>query len=66
MTLEIRENQPTAACPVCEAAVSAPADVEESEILYCQDCQTMLVVESVSPDRLVLEEAPEMEEDWGE
>jgi len=66
MALEIRENPPSGICPVCEARVPAPSDIEESEILHCPDCETMLVVDSVSAGRIELSEAPELEEDWGE
>lgn len=53
-------------CPVCEALVFAGEDVEESEILFCSDCQSMLVVDAVNGDGLLLQQAPEIEEDWGE
>jgi alpha-aminoadipate carrier protein LysW len=36
----------------------------EGEILLCPDCGTELEVLSLNPLRL--EEAPEVEEDWGE
>ena len=56
----------TGNCPVCEAEVYPESDVEESEILACQDCHSSLVVETVAGARVILDEAPQIEEDWGE
>ena len=53
-------------CPVCEIMVDCTEGVEESEILTCPDCQTRLVVESVNSQNLVFNEAPRIEEDWGQ
>jgi lysine biosynthesis protein LysW len=53
-------------CPVCDGLVSADSDVEESEIICCVECCSMVVVDSIRSGRLVLEEAPQIEEDWGE
>jgi alpha-aminoadipate carrier protein LysW len=50
-------------CPECGAAVHAK-NVEEGEILNCQDCGTELEVASINP--LKLNKAPQEEEDWGE
>lgn len=54
---------PTVECPECarplETRVALPG-----EILDCPDCGAELEVRSISP--LVLELAPEVEEDWGE
>lgn len=52
-------------CPICEADLQFE-EVEESEVVVCDDCGTRLVVEEVSGRKLVLAEAPEVEEDWGE
>ena len=54
----------TSPCPVCEADVTIPADAMENELLACPDCGTELEIISLNP--LTLEEAPEVEEDWGE
>ncbi|MCB0675032.1 MAG: lysine biosynthesis protein LysW, partial [Saprospiraceae bacterium] len=51
-------------CVVCDADVEAPADAIVGEILVCEDCGTELEVTSLAP--LTVEEAPEVEEDWGE
>lgn len=53
-------------CPVCDALIFGPTDVEVSEILLCRDCESMLVVEAINESQIELSEAPEMEEDWGE
>lgn len=53
----------TAECPECSAAIEARATLQ-GEILDCPDCGVELEVRSVSP--LVLQPAPEVEEDWGE
>ncbi len=51
-------------CPECEAELELGDAVEESEIIVCPDCGAELEVISVDP--IVLELAPEVEEDWGE
>ncbi len=66
MALKVVENNLSCECPVCEALVISPPGVEESEVISCPDCQSILVVDSIQADRLSLEEAPQMEEDWGE
>ena len=54
----------TVTCPVCEAEVEVASDVLAGEILECEECATELEVISITP--LMVEEAPEVEEDWGE
>lgn len=51
-------------CPECGAELDLVAGLEEGEILVCADCGVELEVISVDP--IVLELAPEVEEDWGE
>ncbi len=53
-----------ALCCVCEADVSVPDDCCEGELVICPDCGTELEVVSLEP--LTLEEAPQVQEDWGE
>ena len=36
------------------------------EILACPECRSLLVVEARQGGRMVLAEAPAIEEDWGE
>ena len=54
----------TVKCTVCEADVNAESGVMLGELLNCADCGTELEVTSLSP--LAFEEAPEVQEDWGE
>ena len=51
-------------CPICDAAVRPPDDPVEGELFECPDCGCELEVLSLDP--VVLGEAPEAEEDWGE
>ena len=53
-----------ATCPECGADITLPADVMQHELLPCPDCGTELELVSLNP--VVLERAPEVEEDWGE
>jgi len=51
-------------CPECAAQLELALDVEVGEILVCRDCGVELEVMRREP--LVLQLAPEVEEDWGE
>ncbi len=51
-------------CPLCEAEVALAEDTVQDELLECLDCGTELVVTGLEP--LLIEEAPQAEEDWGE
>ncbi|KEJ92241.1 lysine biosynthesis protein LysW [Synergistes jonesii] len=51
-------------CVVCEADVSLPENCCEGELVVCQDCGTELEVVSLEPP--AVEEAPQVQEDWGE
>lgn len=51
-------------CPECGANIQIQKDVEQGEVMTCQDCGAELEVRSVGPVKLEL--APEEEEDWGE
>lgn len=51
-------------CPECGGEVAITADLEVGEILDCASCGTEL--EAIETDPLVLDRAPELEEDWGE
>jgi len=50
-------------CPECGVEIQAE-DVIVAEILPCPDCGAELEVMGLDP--LVLDLAPEVEEDWGE
>lgn len=54
----------TATCIICEAEVTLPADCGEGELVICGDCGTELEVVSLDP--VTVEEAPQVQEDWGE
>jgi alpha-aminoadipate carrier protein LysW len=51
-------------CCVCDADVKVADDVMVGELITCADCGTELEVVSTSP--LTLQEAPLVQEDWGE
>lgn len=50
-------------CPVCGAGIEIDG-VEIHEIVECPVCSSELEVVSLNP--VILEELPEVEEDWGE
>jgi len=54
----------SATCVVCEASVALPDDFGEGELLICSDCGAELEVISLDP--IAVEEAPQVQEDWGE
>lgn len=54
----------TVNCIVCEGLVTMPQDAMEGELMICPDCGTEL--ELISMDPVMVEEAPEVQEDWGE
>lgn len=51
-------------CPECENDQTVTDTVRLSEVIECGECRTELEV--ISTDPLVVELAPEIEEDWGE
>ena len=51
-------------CPVCGAEVQIGSDTLVGELRDCRDCGVELEVTSVDP--LILAEAPQEEEDWGQ
>lgn len=51
-------------CPVCGAEIELGSDTVQSELLECPDCGTELEVVEINPFKL--NEAPKVEEDWGE
>lgn len=53
-------------CTICGATINILQNVEVSEIITCGECHTRLVVEKIETDRIVVNKAPEVEEDWGE
>lgn len=56
-----------ALCPICDANLKLSADLVESEVFECTECHRRIVVEKMDKNTgLVLAEAPQVEEDWGE
>ncbi len=53
-------------CPICDAQIPLQTGTEESEILVCKECQSRLVVAKLRPNFATLEQAPAVEEDWGQ
>lgn len=51
-------------CPECEADITVQDGAVIGEIVPCPECG--MEFEIVSMDPLELDEAPEIEEDWGE
>lgn len=56
----------TGKCPICDAGVSVADDTQETEIITCTECESRIVVEKIDGTKLSLEEAPVIEEDWGQ
>ena len=51
-----------AECPVCGAELTLASDVEDGEIIVCDDCGSELEVTGKD----IVQEAPQEEEDWGD
>lgn len=58
------ETTDVTACPVCEANLPIAAGTVVGELLQCEDCGSDLEVTAANPYQI--QEAPEVEEDWGE
>ena len=54
----------TGECPVCGGEVALAEDTLQGELIECAECGTELEVVSVNP--VEIQEAPQVEEDWGE
>lgn len=54
----------SARCSECEADIALDAQTVVNEILECSQCGLELEVVTLDPP--TLQEAPEVEEDWGE
>ncbi|HHA19919.1 MAG TPA: hypothetical protein ENK70_09465 [Methylophaga sp.] len=59
-------NNVKVSCPICGGVIPLPDDVEVSEIITCSECYNRVVVERIEGENVVLSEAPEIEEDWGQ
>lgn len=53
-------------CKICGATLTVPENVEVSEIITCDECHSRLVVQKIKENKIILDEAPQVEEDWGE
>ncbi len=53
-----------AECPECGAEITLGEDIEIGEIVSCPDCGAELEITSIEP--VILELAPEADEDWGQ
>ena len=51
-------------CPKCDADLELADDVEVGEIITCDECSAELEVKNLEP--VELDDAPEVQEDWGE
>lgn len=51
-------------CPKCDGKITL-TDPEQCEILECEECKASLEVREVTPT-IKLEDAPPVQEDWGE
>lgn len=56
----------TANCPICDFKLTIPKNTELSEIITCSDCHSKLVVTKLAATGATLEQAPAVEEDWGQ
>ena len=61
-----KEVHMSSQCPICDGTVEIPAGTEVSEILVCAECNNRVVVSKIDSQAVVLDKAPEVEEDWGE
>lgn len=53
-------------CVICDATNELAEGTVETEIINCFECDNRLVVTTIVEQTATLEEAPEIEEDWGE
>jgi alpha-aminoadipate/glutamate carrier protein LysW len=51
-------------CLICGAEVTKPGDAVVGELIVCADCGTELEITGLDP--FTIEEAPQVQEDWGE
>lgn len=53
-------------CPICGSEIEFTNLPEENEIINCGECNNRLITKTVIANEIILEEAPTIEEDWGE
>ena len=66
MTQEAMESTASGCCPLCDASITPRNAAEISEVMTCPECRSWLVVQSLDGSRISFEEAPVIEEDWGQ
>ncbi|MCK5472117.1 lysine biosynthesis protein LysW [Candidatus Gracilibacteria bacterium] len=54
----------TVKCPKCDGEIILATDAEVGEIITCDECSAELEVKNLDP--VELDDAPEVQEDWGE
>jgi lysine biosynthesis protein LysW len=55
-----------AQCTICGSEINFQNLPEENELVTCQNCNNRLITKSVVGNDIILDEAPAIEEDWGE
>jgi len=55
-----------AECPICGSQAEFSSIPEENELINCNSCNNRLLVKKIENNQIILEEAPQIEEDWGE
>lgn len=53
-------------CPVCGGSIDIPSDALPGELFEHEECGAQLELEIDEDGRMVLKEAEEVSEDWGE
>ena len=53
-------------CPICAESITIADNTESSEIIQCPGCNNRIVVKNIKDNQVTLEEAPKIEEDWGQ
>ena len=54
----------TTKCPKCDAEITLADNCEVGEIITCDECSAELEVKNLEP--ITLDDAPAVQEDWGE
>ena len=53
-------------CKECGAPLSVPGDAIAGEIVSCKDCSTEYEVAEIADGNVLLKQAEQVGEDWGE
>ena len=61
---EMEERTRMVNCPLCDAAIDVDEeDLDEGDVLICEECGTNLTVNGVSPLELVSEDEEELDDE---